>query len=507
MPGIWARTLSALGIKQAPSRRSAAFAGAQMHRLTASWASSSQSVNADLDAALVVMRARARSLCQNNEFARRFLTLVANNVVGHAGPTLQVRSKNPDGSLDKVANDTIETHWARWGQVADITGRMTFAEMQHVGIKAVARDGEALIRKIKHPSQPYGLRLQLLDADRLGEQINRRLDGGGYIRQGVEHDAYGAPVAYFISTSHPGDSYIASGGVQYERVPADQIFHLIRPERAEQVRGYTWLHAVLMRMNMLHGFEEAAVVAARVGASKMAVLTRSEDSADAMEQMADAKTSTGALQMSAEPGEIFELPPGYGIASWDPDYPHANFESFLKACLRGLATGLDVATHNLSGDMTDVNYSSARIAELSERDQWTVLQGWWIAHFVMPLYREWLELALLGRKITFDGSGKPLPYDKFDKFANASRFQPRTWAWVDPLKEAQAAKELIGAALVSRTQIAASQGREFEEIVDELAQEEALMDAAGLAPAAETSPTPPDDDPEDGDTAPKKGKK
>src|SRR5690606_12986842 len=148
-----------------------------------------------------------------------------------------------------------------------------------------------------------------------------------------------------------------------------------------------------------------------------------------LNSIADAKDSaTGALQMNAEPGEFVELPVGYELQSWDPEYPHANFESFLQACLRGLSTGLDVATHNLSGDMTDVNYSSARIAELAEREVWTILQSWLIDSLVMPIYADWLAAALTRGDITFETSGNALPMDRFNKFINVSRFQGRRWS-------------------------------------------------------------------------------
>jgi capsid protein len=40
----------------------------------------------------VILRARARQLCANSEYAKRFLGLVARNVVGPCGPMLQVRA-------------------------------------------------------------------------------------------------------------------------------------------------------------------------------------------------------------------------------------------------------------------------------------------------------------------------------------------------------------------------------------------------------------------------------
>jgi len=476
------------------------FAGAAVSRLTASMASWSGSVNSDLDASLVILRARARALCANTELGRRFLSLVASNLVGADGPRLQVRALTDAGKLDTGINNAVEAHWAKWAKQADVTGRMCFAEMLEIVATSAARDGESLVRLVRNRALPYGLGLQLLEADRLDESINQVLRNGNVIRMGVELNAFGRPLAYHVRTSHPGENYVSvKPGV--ERVPAADILHPFVIERAEQTRGYTWMHSVLVRMDMLHGFEEAAVIAARVGASKMGVFKKSAeaDPNAGLELATGRDESTGLPQMSAQPGEFIELPAGYELQSWDPDYPHQNFESFLKACIRGVAAGLNVAAHNLSGDMTDVNYSSARIAEMSERDYWRMRQRWLINAVVMPVYTEWLRTALANDALTFE-SGLTLPAAKipamYARLLDRSRFQPRTWAWVDPLKDVEAAKAQIGAGLSSRTQVAASQGREFEDIVDELKAEQDKLADVGVtldntpAPAAPPPPPP-----------------
>ena len=481
----------------------AGFAGGSIGRLTASLANWSGSINADLDASLPVLRARARNLAANNEHGRRFVGMVAANVVGRRNPRLQVRAqrdqRNPDKptTLDKAANDTIETHWERWGKTADITGRhRSLYSLMRTVATSVARDGEALVRIVRDRRLPYGMGLQLLEADRLDEARNLRLATGNSVRQGVEIDSTGRAVAYWVKTAHPGENYSA-GAAGVERIPASDIKHIFLTDRAEQVRGVTWFHPIIIRASIIHNFEEAAVTAAQVGASKIAALERSEDAADATAGMADGAVGN-ALQMNVQAGEMFELPPGYKLNSWNPEYPHANFESFLKACLRGLAAGLGVAAHNLTGDMTDVNYSSARIAELAERETWMLLQDWFIESFVQPVYEDWLALALLSGAITFDMSGKAIPADRYAKFLSASRFQGRRWAWVDPLKEAEANAKLLETRLTSRTRLAAEQGEEFEDILDELAAEEELIDAAGLAPkVAPAAPAaPPAADPQ-----------
>jgi lambda family phage portal protein len=467
------------------------FAGAAVNRLTASLSQWSGSVNADLDGQLPVLRARARQLATNNEFGRRFLDLVASNVIGPDGPSLQARATDSTGKLDKSANDAVEIHWAQWAETCDITGTMGLADLLRVVIKSVARDGECLARKVYDKKLPYGLGLQLLEADRLADTLNARLSNGNIIRQGVECDSMLRRVAYHIHTEHPGESY-NSGPAKIERVPASQVIHFYLPERAEQVRGFTWFHAILVRAHMLHGFEEAAVVAARVGASKMGFFERDLDSMpeSQLATMANSVTASGALTMDAEPGQFGELPPGYKFAEWNPDYPHANFESFVKQCMRGIASGLNVATHNLSGDMTDVNYSSARIAEMSERDHWRALQGWFHRRYMMPLYREWLQSSLLLGQITMD-LGTPLPTRVLDKMARGARFQGRTWAWVDPLKEMEAQQMMLQNGLASRTELAVAAGREFDDIVGELAAEDAMLKAAGVTLGAKPAAPPP----------------
>ena len=498
--------------------RSSGFAGGAVNRLTSSLATWSASANSDLDGPLPILRARARALAANNEHGRRFLSLVGTNIVGRPTPQLQVRAYFQSGpkqepTLDKAANDAIETHWQRWGKTADITGHhKSLAAFWRMVAKGVARDGESLVRLIRNKNLPYGFALQALEADRLDENINARLSNGNAIRQGVEIDSTGRAVAYHIRSAHPGENYIA-GTPAVERVLAQDIIHVFVQERAEQLRGVTWFHAVIIRGSTIHRFEDAAVTAAEIGASKIATLEASVDSvtggdigAGLGDRTSDGTTG-GIPQISTEPGEMIDLTnyPGVTMNSWNPDYPHQNFESFLKACLRGLAAGLDVAAHNLTGDMTDVNYSSARIAELNEREVWMTLQDWFIGNLVEPVFAEWLAIALLRGDIRFESSGKALPAERLDKFANASRFMGRRWAWVDPLKEMEANQAGVQLGVTSRTRIAAEQGIDIEDVIDEQAQERKLMEAAGLplevkpgapppAPPAPppAKPTPPD---------------
>ncbi|MCK7513853.1 MAG: ATP-dependent Clp protease proteolytic subunit [Desulfobacterales bacterium] len=61
----------------------------------------------------------------------------------------------------------------------------------------------------------------------------------------------------------------------YARIPAEQILHTFITERINQPRGVPWMHSAMTRLNNLGAYEEAEIVAARIGAAKMEATTGS----------------------------------------------------------------------------------------------------------------------------------------------------------------------------------------------------------------------------------------
>jgi capsid protein len=98
----------------------------------------------------------------------------------------------------------------------------------------------------------------------------------------------------------------------------------------------------------------------------------------------------------------------------------------------------------------------------------------------VPVFERWLISAL----------GSPalnLPASRFNKF-NAATWQPRGWAWVDPVREANANMAELGMGVTSRTIIAAAAGRDLEDVFKDLKAEQELAAAMGVTlsdPAAQ----------------------
>lgn len=471
------RTLSLFGLERRGARRKASsYEGALHSRLTEDWIFASiRSANQEIRGDHRRLTARAREMARNDPHAKRFLGLLAQNVVGPHGIRLQARVRRPDGSFDEAINDQIETAWKEWGQPGTCTvdGRASWIEVQQRHVKAVARDGEALLRMIPMNGNPFGFTLQELDPDQLDTEFNRTAGNGQpEIRMGVELNQWGRPLAYHLLTDHPSEHGRDRKRV---RVPAEDIIHSFVADRAGQIRAVTWFAAVLMPSRMLHGYREAELVAARTAAAKMGFIKPD------LEMYPDPNTASGArpaMQMDAEPGAIQEIHGDF--VPWDPTHPTSAYDSFEKAILRSIASGLEVSYSSLTGDLSDVNFSSIRAGLLVERDVWRTLQVWLSGHVHRRVYLEWLKWALTTGALS-------LPQRNIARWRD-HEWQPRGWAWVDPEKEVRASLLAIGGGLDSRQRIVAEQGRDFAEVLDDLAREQKLAEAAGVELATETAP-------------------
>lgn len=470
-----------------PRQASRRFDAAVVDRLTASWQAYNVSIDADLRTSLDRLRARSRDLFKNNEYAAKFGKMVQTNVVGSDGFVLQAQAKKPNGDMDDADNRAIERAYARWSRPAqcDVAGKRSFDDICRAAALALARDGEFLIRaRIGVGAGAFGYQLQMLDVDRLDTLYNvPPASGRNAVIMGVEVDAYRRPVAYHLWDRHPLED--AHAATRYrERVPANEILHGFIPIEDEQTRGIPWLAPVMRRLNDLNGYREAAIVAARVGAAKMGIFV----SPDGEPGIAtDGKDDQGNFITDATPGTFDTAPPGYDFKSFDPEYPHAQFEAFCKATLRGIASGIGVSYSSIGNDAESVNFSSMRGFVLEERDQWMQIQQWFIDALCDHVFEDWIQYGLASQQIIGVG-GSPLPIAKLDKFRDHA-WRARRWTWIDPLKDMAANVLAIENGLDSPQRVAAQQGRDVEDVIEDLRRFQDLCRAKGVQLTGTSAPT------------------
>jgi lambda family phage portal protein len=459
-----------------PRRRG--YAAGQISRLTNTWTTDPGSINRTLRYELRTLRARARQLTQSEGYAAKFVSSCETNIAGPVPFRLQAKIRRPRGTLDSRANRVLEQAWGEWTTTeCDAAGRMTLGAIHRLVVRTLARDGEALIR-LRQGEGKHGLRIQVLDVDRLDEERNESLPGGNVIKMGVEVNPSGRAVAYHLLREHPGElgQWGTMGVRETVRVDAEDIIHVFVPTNPEQVRGAPWLAPVMFRLWNVSGFEEAAVISARTGATKMGFYVSPDGS---LPPVADGTDPSGRFVQDAEPGTFEVLPIGYDFKSWDPPFPEQAIEPFIRQTLRGIAAGLGVAYHSLANDPSNVNYSTARVALLEERDMWSAAQSWYVEHVCQRILAAWITAAIM-RGV--------LPLEFTDPRYQTVWWKCKTWDWVDPLKDTQAEIAALGAMLTSRTRIAAERGQDIEDIFDELAAEHALAAEKGIELTAGTDP-------------------
>lgn len=465
---------------KAPSEQRG-FAAAQLNRLTESWRITAERIDDELRNDLDALRHRSRRLEFDNDYLRNYLDIAETNIIGEVAPRLVSLVDNAPGSPDTGARTAISRSWEAWGKpgVCETSGAYSWTGLCQAIVRCTARDGECLVlpRYGKAAGNSFGYALQILDVDRLATWLNRQEAAGqNAIVAGVEVGPAGRPVAYHFTTG----PLSASTSRQAERVPADAVLHRFLPQRPEQRRGIPWAHAAMLSMYYSGEFALSALVAAKQGADNLGFFVSPDGSAPPIgAETTDENGQEGARIVTSAAGTWDTIPTGYDIRTVDSKYPNEVFGPFLKIANQRMSSGLPGASYpELCNDYEAVNFSSIRAAVLSARDEWKKRQNWFADAWLEPIFADWLRFSLLNGAILLD-NGAPLPIAKADKFA-AHAWQFRGWAWVDPLKDVETAREGIALKITSRSRIAREQGRDIEQVFDDLRAEEALAKKYGL---------------------------
>lgn len=416
----------------------------------------------------------SRQLAQNNDYYRAFLLMCRRHIAGPHGITLQAMARRQDGTLDKPDNVLLERAFAAWGKRGNCTvcGRFSWLDMQQMAAMMVPRDGGIFVRFFRGREYgPFGFQIQFLTVDRLDTDYQAEFADGGYVSGGVECDALDRPVAWHFRRRRAGSGYISGG--ERVRIPASDIRYVAIPEDYSVQLRMPWGHTALRRINMLGGFEEAALTAARAGAAKMGFFTREVNDDD--------NISADEPQIEEmEPGMMETLPAGYGVEKFDTGYPDGESPVFVKLMLRGAAAGLGASYNGLANDLEGTNFSSLHVGKAEERDEWRILQTFFADHLNDVVFGELLPMAMLTGAL-------PLPVSKLEKFREVA-WKPRGWQAVNPVDEANANVANMEAGLTSPQRIVAAKGGDLADIYDEIAEAKKMADERGLEFAAIMAP-------------------
>lgn len=486
-------------------------------------ASPSAEVHQDRD----TLVARARDLVRNDGWASGAVQHILDATVGAdlrlmAQPDWRALAawtgnKAFDATWASEFRRAAEIAWRRFaydpGYWCDAERRFTIPDLFRLAFRQWIVTGEVLAMlpwmasRRGYGRARYATTLQILDADRLTNPMQGT--DTATLRAGVEIDAGGMPVAYHIRRAYPGDPFQAVEAMQWDRVPRETSFgrplviHFFEAERPGQYRPAGGIFTpVLARMRMLAKYDQVELQAAVINAIFAAYLESPNDAnivQDALDDMSTEGLSTyqdlrrafhDDRRLSLNGARISTLFPGEKLVSVAANRPSGNFAAFEASFLRHMSAQTGQSYEQASHDWSQSNYSSARGALL---EAWRTMDRRRIQFargVASPVYGAFLEEAM-------DRGELPLP-DGAPDFAEArAAYSGALWmgparGWIDPVKEAEAAKARREAGLSTLAMECAEQGLDYEEVITQLAEEQRMLKDAGVVlPAAGAKPVQP----------------
>lgn len=365
------------------------FDAASSGRRTKGWRKVIGSANAETQGAAAILRDRARDAVQNNAWAARAMAVITSNVVGWG---ILAQAKGSRGG-DRRARLAMKL-WQAWAgtPACDFEGVHDFAGIQALVMTTVARDGMCLVRRRRMPGEPVPIKLQVLESDFLDTSRVSGEDGRRVI-QGVEVDTDGRVTGYWLFQRHPGDvgwwgSPSFRNGLVSVRVPADDILRVYRQDRAGQLTGISWLAPVMVPLRDLDDYEDAQIIRQKIAACFAVFIRDAVENEDGL----DVSDTTEHI----EPGAVQTLPPGKDVTFANPPGV-GDFDNFTRTVLRKVAAGIGITYEAMTGDYSQVNFSSGRMGWIEmgrnvDAWRWRML----IPMLCQPIWDWFVEAATLG---------------------------------------------------------------------------------------------------------------
>lgn len=404
------------------------------------WNSTSRSPQEDIGDNLDLLRQRSRDLYMAGGIGTGAIKKNQTNVLG-SGLTLKCqlnhRMLGISAEEAKEWEEKTEFEFDLWASSKiDITGLNDFYDAQRIMLTGWLMNGDSLaVSKYTDQAEvlnPYRLRLHLVEADRLnnpqqstsysiqfmGDNVSQyiQLLDGRAIRNGIETDAEGKVIAYWIANKYPNSTIPSNKIMQWARVEAinpvnglPNVLFIMDPERAEQYRGVPYLAPVIEQVKQMNRYTEAEIAAAIINSFFTAFIKvdgpknekpfgesiPEDDQIDLLPEERLASYEMG-------PGTINVLGQGEDVEFGDPRHPTAGFETFTKTMAKLAGASLDMPYEVLLS-VFNSSYSASRAALLQAWRSFRDRRDWFAHDFCQPIYETWLFEAVATGRIKAPG--------------------------------------------------------------------------------------------------------
>lgn len=442
------------------------------------------------------LRGRSHDLLRNNAIASGIAeTFVVNEVGMGIRPQSRV-DHEAIGITPEQAQQiqkTIEREWCVWSKSVTNDNRLGIWGIQELASRLEFSSGEAFIvrRYRKRKGSKYSFSLQIVEPERVCSPYAKGLTAdaeGREIRDGIEIDSNGEPVAYWIANESPLAGYNYQNATKFQRIPTygpdgrRNVFHFYHMKRPDQSHGIPALGPVIEIFDHLAGYWESEWVRARVAAC-FAAFIKSDAENPTVQAAANGTTNsrTGLREEKIRPGIMHYLSNGEEVTFSTPNSSAGAFDPFVIKALQFIGAAFGLPLELILKDFSKTNYSSARAALLEARRVFRTGQQRLIEMVCQPIWECFIdELVMRG----------VLPVKNYEvnraHYTRAMWIAPG-WEWVDPEKEINAKVLAINNNLSTLSDEYADQGKDWEAQLQQRALEKKVVDELGLTPEPPTA--------------------
>ena len=447
-------------------KKLSSYEGGSVSRRMLTWGINAYGPNTAISTDIDNLRHRARTLIRNNPHAANGVASWTANIVG--------RGITPRWNTDtKTLNDQILTLWEQCVPYMDADKLLDFYGLQALAARTIYGSGEVfgqfvINRKLE---APVPLQLKLIEGDQLNTDIDGPLPNGGCIVMGIELDAKGNRVAAHFKKSHPDEDYLVNTDMlESIRLKVGEYLHVYKPLRPGQVRGVTWLAPIITRLRQIDEYDDAELMRKKV-AAMFAGFIKSPPTLPSAHGLpgtpTEDTTDPDIVYSHLEPGIMQSLGPGEDISWSEPADVGGNYVAWIKKQLHDVAAGMNITYEQLTGDLTDVDFSSIRAGLVEFRRRLEMERNNMIVHqLCRPFAARWLDMALLTPELTISD------YYKRRYYYINTLWDPDAFAYVNPKEDVETLLLEVRGGLKPRRQALAERGGHDAERIDKQYQED-----------------------------------
>lgn len=471
------------------------------------WLASSKTPQEDIDKNITLLRQRSRSLFMSAPLAVSAIKTNRTNIVGEG---LRLKSTIDMDFLGMTMEDAVKWQrnaerefelWAK-SKFCDSTRVNNFYEIQQVACMSWLMNGDAcVLLEYEKPTRalPYGLRIHLIESDRIstpnstGNNVYlyaRDTTTNNRIFNGVEVDSNNRIVAYHVCSTYPNSNLYTQK--KWKRVKAfgdktgiPNVLMIYETERAEQYRGVPYLAPVIESLKQLTRYSEAEVMAAVINGFFTVFITSEKGTSEmGFTGVVEDEISEDDINYEIGPGMVNILAPGEGVEIADAKRPSSNFDAFTTSLAKYVGAALEIPVELLIKNFSS-SYSASRAALLEAWKAFRMKRAWMAADFCQPVYEIFLIEAIANGRLKAPG----FFLDPLIRAAySGAQWNGPAQGMIDPVKEVNAAEKRINIGISTRQRETIEMtGGDFDSNVAQLARENQLLKEAGIISSKEGS--------------------